>query len=468
VAVAKKSEWAELIAFATSRAYHIFQQRFEDYLHASLELDQGGMAAMARQTLEEYQDKCNALYGLLWTRYDESGRGYLTKSEFQRLCLDLLMEQRKHLPQLLEMLVRDLLVMTRQALEKVKRDSGVQEDFVEALMRDVEEAKRADVAEMTEQMDEMVRDYLNIAEKLWIELDPRSEHLSREHFLERFPRVALGLAAPDQLVERLSGVVSSKQRRVRQWHDQPGGESATLFETVVAEVAAKESVWAPVIASSLQQVHEILKRQFSDMKMEPAHTGGDVAGAAVAAAAAAAPAAGGGAFDDISLRVAQQFSEFERRNAEFYDRVFAKYDVDGDGVLNKADCKRLVLELLIEERQYLPKLLDSLIVELIDLVKEDASKPPPDFPVAIPAGFANMWYVDVVADTAAQAVQALMRSLDEMIKDYANLSQVIWTRLDRNHDGLITKAQFVKHFPKIAVPIELIDPQSLADHLQGV
>lgn len=436
----EEGEWAEVVALSTSRAYQIFQQKFEDYLHHPLEMNHKDIRLKTKEELSNYEDKTKSLYASIWTQYDESGKGELSKAQCQRMYLDLLLSQKKYLPSLLEELYKELLEMTRQALEKVREDAELHPEFVEELMAKVTDATTHEVEEMRQQMDDMIQDYHIHADRVWSELcsDGPDQRITRAQFLERYDTVPKGFLKPEIIVDRLTGFMAQQQR-----------QRQSVFQPMLSELADQEGVWAPLIANFLRRTHQVLQQAYQDdsqgtelrMDMSP---------------------------EAIQLTLKKQANIFETTNEDLYRRIFKQYSRVKDGYLTKEECRELTLELLLEEQKYVPRLFDALIQDLIEMVKRDAERPPPGFPIAIPDGFTDHWYVEMVADAAAQTMEELTTSLRHMVKDYVDISDKLFARLDKQETGFIASETFTAEFGELSLPLKLLAPEDVADHLRGI
>ena len=109
----------------------------------------------------------------------------------------------------------------------------------------------------------------------------------------------------------------------------------------------------------------------------------------------------------------------------------------------------------------------SEVEDVLQALRDDASRPPPGFPLAIPMQFANENFVEIAAGTAREALESLHKALDGMLRDYAAIADRVWVRVDEERSGVVTKAQFVERFRAAAIPWQLVEPANLAAHLLG-
>lgn len=413
--------WAEVIAHFMSRVRLLLARRFRRYL--------GQGAGADADASEDARDEARnqALFAAVFHRYDEAGRGRLSRSEFQRAVLDLVMQQRKLVPPLLDAVRDELVGHARGAMDRVREEAGVGDEFVASLVPCIEDAVAAEAEELEFLMDSVVRDHAAVSDAVWRTMHDGASPaaVDRDTFVRRYDCVVDALLRPETLADRLAGMAAARRRR-----RAPGGAAAeSVFVTQLAEVARGTGPWAPALAAALGTVHAMFRERFE---------GG-------------APAA----------------PQWRREAPALLGAVFDAYDRNGDGLADRHDLKRLVLELLMEEKQAFTRLLDPLSQDLLVMVQEDAERPPPGFPLAIPMSFAHEEYAEAVQERAAEAAASAHAALDGMLKDYADIAERVWGRLDDERDGFVSRARFCERFGEVALPWRLVEPRNLADHLQG-
>lgn len=455
----REDAWAEVIAHFMARVRSLLGRRFDAYAR-SHELDaaaaepgddpaafaaaaaavaRDAAAAADRERAEdaEHEARNQALYAAVWHRYDDRGSGTLHRAEFARAVLDLLMQQRKHAPALFEALRTELADSTREALERVRDDTGVGREFVDTLMPAVEEAVAVEVDELGVLMDQMIMDHAGITRALWRRMhdgdDP--ERTARDVFVRRYETIAAAVLDAGAVVDRLAGMEAAR-RRART--GATAQAAADVLETAILATERAPGAWAPAIAAAVRRVQALFRER---------HGGVDGTGTGDAGPGPQ--------------------RAWDARCAGLLGAVFDRYDRNRDGAIDRHECKTLVLELLMEEKECLRRLLDALVQSLLEIVKEDAARPPPAFPVAIPVSFADEHYVRAVSEATTRAADAAHSSLDHMLQDYAAIAGRVWSRLDEERDGIVTRAAFVERFRRVAVPWRLIEPNNLADHLMG-
>jgi len=170
--------------------------------------------------------------------------------------------------------------------------------------------------------------------------------------------------------------------------------------------------------------------------------------------------------DEMAKVAAEKAKQFETEGKEILLKVYETYDENHDGILDKTECKKLLKESLIEQKKYVPKLIDIIV----DSGMEAAM-------IAI-RGMADSRHLS--ADEVAQAkkiVQTKMeqikkdakalvaKAMEEMIKDADNLAIHLFEKMDLDHNGKVDKSEFMETYSKASK--EICNVQEVVSQMQA-
>jgi len=142
----------------------------------------------------------------------------------------------------------------------------------------------------------------------------------------------------------------------------------------------------------------------------------------------------------IKQMVEEESQKFDKQRSEMFEKIYKAYDVDKNGLLDQKECKQLVKECLISQKTFMPTqvnvLLETTIKSSVDTMKVMGVKGPD-------LEDAKKEITESIRAMKGKLVQAAEKLMEAMIKDAENLAMQLFTKLDTNKDGNVSKQEFL-------------------------
>jgi len=150
-----------------------------------------------------------------------------------------------------------------------------------------------------------------------------------------------------------------------------------------------------------------------------------------------------GAQRKLPEQVRKDWADYNKANQEHFAEMFKKYDINGDGVLDKKEVRALTKEALIQQKKFVPKLIQSIMrSELMGIFNISSAK-------SAPVSKAQQDEAFKVLEKAFKPMEKHVKSyIDDCISRHEEVADALWELMDTNRDGSVTQAEFTENFLK--------------------
>lgn len=144
--------------------------------------------------------------------------------------------------------------------------------------------------------------------------------------------------------------------------------------------------------------------------------------------------------------------------------LWTKFDKNGDGVLSGEECQALVTDYLSISKERMPEIMrNSMAIGLEVSLQMLDTLLPPETPEADKEQIKGQ--VKAQMDMMVPMISdQVCKVFTELEKDTAKIAEELLEKMDKNHDGMVTQAEFEDQF--FLAMQNIVDPQKMAELVQ--
>jgi len=190
--------------------------------------------------------------------------------------------------------------------------------------------------------------------------------------------------------------------------------------TLVRQASYGESVWGELLGKTLTMAIGVQRQVMADVK----------------------ESLKAGQQPDISLLMKKAklaVEAFVEDNRKLYEKIWDKYDENGDGELSKEECAKMTKESLLMQKKKLPLVMAGILDESIKITKELIQE--------MGGGDEDISQIESMFKEVKSTINIESgKIMDGFLADSENMAAQLWTLMDVNKDGRVSKQEFLDNY----------------------